>query len=84
MTANKKKKKRPGWMRLSSQGFELAAAVLGFAGVGYWIGGYYGKQEMGLTIGAVLGIFGGLYNLIRASLREVDRQTRSRQDNGTP
>ena len=78
------KKKRPGWLRLAGQGFELAAAVIGFAGVGFWIGRHYGKPEIGLTVGAVLGILGGLYNLIRVSLREVGRRKESSQDNSTP
>ena len=61
-------------MGLAGQGFELAGAVLGFALVGYWIGRYYGDARIGLLIGAVLGIVGGLYNLIRASLRAVKKQ----------
>jgi hypothetical protein len=49
-------------------GFELAAAVGGFAFIGWWLGGYWGSPETGLAVGAVLGIVGGLYNLVRASL----------------
>ena len=49
-------------------GFELVAAVLGFSLVGYWLGGKYGDVLVGTAIGAVLGIVGGMYNLIRQSL----------------
>jgi len=49
-------------------GFELAAAVGGFAFFGWWIGGYLGHARTGLLVGAVLGIVGGLYNLVRTSL----------------
>jgi F0F1-type ATP synthase assembly protein I len=64
--------KRPpadgGWSRYANLGFELAAAVGGFAAVGWWIGRHYGRADLGLLIGAVLGIVGGLYNLLRTSL----------------
>jgi F0F1-type ATP synthase assembly protein I len=49
-------------------GYELAAVVGGFALLGWWIGGYWDGARTGLLIGAVLGIIGGLYNLIRTSL----------------
>lgn len=49
-------------------GFELAAAVAGFVLFGYWIGKYFGNAEMGIVIGAVLGLIGGMYNLIRATI----------------
>ena len=77
-------KKRPRWMSLAGQGFELTAAVIGFGAVGYWVGGQFGDARIGLTIGAILGIIGGLYNLIKASLKAVKRSEatlkRSRQD----
>ena len=60
--------KRPNSRRLAGIGFEFAAAVAGFVLVGYWIGKYYGRAEMGIVIGAVLGLIGGMYNLIRATL----------------
>lgn len=72
-------KRRPRWTRLAGLGFELTAAVIGFGLVGYWVGGHLGSARIGLLIGAILGIFGGLYNLIRASLRELNRQRRIKQ-----
>lgn len=51
-----------------SKGFELAAAILGFSFLGYWLGGKYGDAQLGTAVGAVLGIVGGMYNLIRQSL----------------
>lgn len=56
------------WTRVAGMGFELAAAVGGFALVGWWIGDWLGNARMGLLVGAVLGIVGGLYNLVRTSL----------------
>ncbi len=58
-----------GWTRLAGLGFELAAAVAGLAAFGWWVGRYYGHPAAGLVVGATLGIVGGLYNLIRASLK---------------
>jgi len=60
--------KRPNSRRLAGIGFELAGAVAGFVLFGYWVGKYYGHAEMGIVIGAVLGLIGGMYNLIRATL----------------
>ena len=57
-----------GSARLAGLGFELAAAVAGFVLFGYWIGGYFDHAELGIVIGAVLGLIGGMYNLLRATL----------------
>lgn len=57
-----------GWLKVSGIGFELVAAVAGFAFVGWWIDRKQGTAPWGLLIGAGLGMVGGLYNLIRASL----------------
>jgi F0F1-type ATP synthase assembly protein I len=63
----------PEWMKLAGLGFELLAAVVGFAVVGYWIDRHYATAPWGLIIGATLGIVGGMYNLIRSFLA-VSRQ----------
>lgn len=55
-------------MRLANAGFELAAAIGGFTLVGYWIDRHYETGPWGVLTGALLGLVGGLYNLIRASL----------------
>jgi F0F1-type ATP synthase assembly protein I len=61
-------KKRRTSSKLVGLGFEFAAAVAGFAFIGYWIGNHYGRAETGILIGAILGLIGGMYNLIRATL----------------
>jgi F0F1-type ATP synthase assembly protein I len=61
-------KKRRNSRKLAGLGFEFAAAVAGFAFFGYWIGNHYGRAELGILIGAVLGLIGGMYNLIRVTL----------------
>jgi len=43
--------------------------VVGFSVVGYLVGRYFGNALWGLIIGASLGVIGGLYNLVRQSLK---------------
>ena len=64
---------------LSSIGFEVAATVAGGALVGYWVDRHFKSAPWGLLIGSVLGLFAGLYNLVRVALR-VNRGT----DAGSP
>lgn len=56
------------WVRFSALGVELAAAILGFTLVGYWVDRHWGTAPWGLVVGVLLGVVGGLYNLIRQSL----------------
>ncbi|MEO7972804.1 MAG: AtpZ/AtpI family protein, partial [Thermoanaerobaculia bacterium] len=56
-------------MRIGGVGLELAAAVGGFAFIGFLIDRHYGSKPVGLLVGALLGLVGGFYNLIKASLR---------------
>ncbi len=57
------------WRRVAGIGFDFAGAVGGFAFVGFWIGRHYGSERWGVLVGAVLGLIGGLYNLVRQALR---------------
>jgi F0F1-type ATP synthase assembly protein I len=61
-------KGRASWTRLAGIGFELVAAVGAFILVGYWWDRHFGTGPKGLVVGAVLGLIGGMYNLIRQSL----------------
>ena len=61
----------PGWVRHSGVGLELAGATAGLALVGYWIDGRFGTQPWGILGGVVIGLVGGLYNLVRESLEAV-------------
>jgi len=74
-----RKKDRPAWIRHSGIGIEFAAAVAGFALVGYWVDRHYGTNPWGVVVGAALGIVGATYNLIRASLAAFAEA--SREDN---
>ena len=75
-----KNKKQPSWIRYSGMGVEFAAAVGGFTLVGYWIGSRYGKELTGVLIGALLGIVGGGYNLIREALQATEEAKRVDED----
>ena len=66
-------------MRLAGSGWELALAIVGFAGVGYFIGGYFGSARNGLIIGSMLGVVGGLYNLVKTALR-ISRESNPESD----
>ena len=61
----------PGWVRYSGVGLELAGATAGLALIGYWIDGRFGTQPWGILGGVVIGLVGGLYNLVRESLEAV-------------
>ena len=63
------RKQRPPLLRHAGLGVELFGAVLGFTLLGIWIDHRYGTSPRGAVICAVLGLIGGLYNLIRQSLR---------------
>ena len=58
----------PGWVRYSGVGLELAGATAGLALIGYWIDSRYATGPWGLLAGVVIGLVGGLYNLVRESL----------------
>jgi F0F1-type ATP synthase assembly protein I len=58
-------------VRYSGVGLELAGAMAGLALIGYWIDGHYGTQPWGIIAGVMIGLVGGLYNLIKQSLAAV-------------
>jgi F0F1-type ATP synthase assembly protein I len=61
----------PGWVRHSGVGLELAGATAGFALIGYWIDRRYQTAPWGVLVGFILGLVGGLYNLVKQSLQAV-------------
>jgi ATP synthase protein I len=61
----------PGWVRYSGVGLELAGATAGLALLGYWIDRKFGTSPWGILGGVVIGIVGGLYNMIRESLAAI-------------
>ena len=69
----------PGWVRHSGVGLELAGATAGLALIGYWVDGRFGTRPWGTVIGVVVGLVGGLYNLVRESLNAV-REAKAEDD----
>jgi ATP synthase protein I len=75
----------PGWVRYSGVGLELAGAIAGLALLGYWIDGKFGTSPWGILTGVVVGLVGGLYNLVKQSLeavREGQSEDKARHDAG--
>jgi F0F1-type ATP synthase assembly protein I len=64
-------RRSPGWVRHSGIGLELAGATAGLALLGYWIDQKFSTSPWGLLGGVVIGIVGGLYNLVRESLAAI-------------
>ena len=69
----------PGWLRYSGIGLELAGATAGLAFIGYWIDRRFGTLPWGILGGVVIGLVGGLYNLVRESLAAA-RQAKTEDD----
>lgn len=60
----------PG-MRYAGLGIELAAAVGLLSLLGWWIDGHFGTAPWGLVIGAMVGLIGGMANLLRSAFSAV-------------
>lgn len=59
-------------LKLAGLGVGLAGTIIGFTLVGLWIDHRFGTGPWGLVICVVLGCTGGLYNLIRSSLKALE------------
>ena len=69
----------PGWVRYSGVGLQLAGVMAGLALIGHWIDGRFGTSPWGILGGVVIGLVGGLYNMVRESLEAV-REAKTEDD----
>ncbi len=72
--------KFPAWLGQSSAGIELAGATAGLALAGYWVDGKFGTKPWGFLVGVCIGLVGGLYNLVKASLQASKDANRAAGD----
>ncbi len=78
--------KPPQWTRQVGIGVEYAAAVGAFIAVGWWVDSRWDTRPWGILIGAVLGLVGATYNLVRTSLaafedvRRRESESRKKRD----
>ncbi len=73
------KEQQASWRRLAGMGFELFGSVLGFTVLGLLIDQRFDTAPKGVLIGSILGVIGGLYNLIRTSLRTLNPSPKARE-----
>ncbi len=71
-------------VRYAGMGLELAGAIIGLTLAGYWVDLKFDTRPIGLTVGAVVGIVGGMYNFIRQAIalsaEQSDSQSRHDSD----
>ncbi len=63
---------------LMGLGIQLAAAMVAFGGLGWWLDGKWGTGPWLMVSGLLLGAIGGMIKLIRVSLQAGSSGTRKR------
>ena len=67
--------------RLAGMGLELAGSVIGGCVIGWYIDRQFEiEQRYGLLTGAIIGIVGGMYNLVRQSLSTIKNEQKHRDE----
>ncbi len=76
MAGKKTDRNAPSKFRLAGMGMELTGAVIGGCVIGWYIDKHFGTRY-GLMTGALIGIVGGMYNLIKQAFKTIkDEQKR--------
>lgn len=70
----------PNPLRFATAGLELLGILLVLIGLGYLADKHWGTRPWGVLTGAVIGIVGGLYRLIRDAMRDLPPTRTSRRD----
>lgn len=60
-------------------GFQLAAAMVAFGALGWWLDGQLGTAPWLMVVGLLMGATGGMVNIIRISLRSSKKPSNSRK-----
>ena len=60
-----KNNNQPNLYALAGTGVEFAAAVIGMTLLGWWLDGKWGTEPWLLILGATIGFFGGMYNMLK-------------------
>ena len=63
---------QPSPWRFAGVGLELAGVVAVLALIGHGLDRWWGSHPWGVLGGSMLGIVGGLYNLVKQVIREGD------------
>lgn len=79
---DKPRERGVSWVRYAGLGVDFAAAVAVFTLIGYWIDQHWHLGRKATITGAVLGLVGGMYNLIRQSLAAFKEANRRDDDPG--
>jgi F0F1-type ATP synthase assembly protein I len=69
-------------LRYVALGTEFAAAILGLSLAGVWVDRHYGTSPWGTLVGALIGLIGGMVNLIREAMGAV-RESKARNGTGS-
>ena len=67
-------------VRYAGMGMELAASLIGLTLVGIWVDHKFGTGQVGLIVGATVGVVGGMYNFIRQALAMMKQDEVARKD----
>lgn len=79
MSEPPRKEKMPFSNRGVSAGFEIAGAVAVLSLLGYWFDRKLNTSPWGIIVGAITGIVGGLYNIVRPTVLQMMRDNASRK-----
>jgi F0F1-type ATP synthase assembly protein I len=67
----------PPLSRYANMGVEFAAAVMGFSLLGWWIDYHWHiERHWGVVVCGLLGVVGGLYNLLRQAIAAAHEANR--------
>ncbi len=79
MAGKKSDRNAPSKFRLAGMGLELAGAVIGGCVIGWYVDFKF-ETRYGMITGALIGIVGGMYNLIKQALKTIKDEQKHRDE----